>query len=409
MQAATIGVPAAIIVAVGAGALMMLTGKANEMLTPQSNAGPTSPASPAATGAGAGRVGPSGTATQPPAAFAGAALHGYPGQHGGVTVASMRMVGGVTVAVGGADGHPAIWRRAADGTWMLESAATLGALAGRASLTSVAYGQSGWIAVGATASGGSMQPVALASADGVTWRPATPLQALAGTGTEFLGVAAGHGGYVVVGRQMNPGRIFAVLWYSPDLRSWTLGSNGGLDGRLSASTVNGVAATVGGFAAVGSHGAAPAIWLSADGRHWNLVSLSLPSGAHSATLTTVSASGDRVVAVGYAATPAGDIPVVETSADGGAHWRQIVPPALNGLGLITALTATPRGFTAAGLAGKGRSVRAVTWTSPDGLTWSQPAPTTGGGITALTTAGSTVIGTAEQGANSKTVAFPARG
>ena len=39
LQVATIGVPAAVIVTVGAGALMMLTGKANEMLAPRSNTG----------------------------------------------------------------------------------------------------------------------------------------------------------------------------------------------------------------------------------------------------------------------------------------------------------------------------------------------------------------------------------
>ena len=96
----------------------------------------------------------------------------------------------------------------------------------------MAHGQAGWVAVGAASDGGTTQPVVLASADGVTWQPVGALEALAGKGTEFLGIAAGHGGYVVVGRQMTGGRIFAVLWYSADLRSWTMDSNGGLDGRL---------------------------------------------------------------------------------------------------------------------------------------------------------------------------------
>ena len=251
----------------------------------------------------------------------------------------------------------------------------------------MAYGQAGWIAVGAASDGGTTQPLVVSSADGVTWQPARALEALAGRGTEFLGIAAGHGGYVAVGRQLAGGRIFAVLWYSADLHSWTLGSNGGLDGRLSASTVNAVAATAGGFAAVGSHGAGQAIWISADGQHWSLTSVNLPSGAHSATLTSVAASGSRVVAAGYAHTPDGDIPVVVASVDGGAQWRQTVLPAAGAPGVVTALTATPSGFTAAGRAGKGGSAHTVTWTSTDGLTWSRPARTADSEITALTAAG----------------------
>jgi hypothetical protein len=401
LQVATIGVPAAVIITVGAGALLMLTGKANEMLAPRSDTGAVSPAAPAAKAS----IGPSAKGVPP--AFAGATLPGYPGQHGTVTVASMQLVGGVALAAGTADGHPAIWRRAASGTWTLESAATLGAVAGRAGLASVAYGQAGWIAVGMSSNGGTTQPLVVSSADGVTWQPAGTLEALAGRGTEFLGIAAGHGGYVAVGRQLAGGRIFAVLWYSADLRSWTLGSNGGLDGRLSASTVNAVAATDGGFAAVGSHGAGQAIWISADGKHWILTSVNLPSGAHSATLTAVAASGSRVVAAGYAHTPAGDIPVVVASVDGGARWRQTVLPTAGRLGVITALTATPSGFTAAGRAGKGGSAHTVTWTSADGLTWSRPAQTADSEITALTAAGTGVIGTAERGATPAVVAFPA--
>lgn len=401
VQVATIGVPAAIIVTVGAGALLMLTGKANEMLAPRSDAGVASPAAPAANAS----LPPSGNAVPP--AFAGATLAGYPGQRGAVTVASMQIVGGTALAVGAADGHPAIWRRAASGTWTLESAATLGAVAGRASLAAAAYGQAGWIAVGAVSDSAGTQPLVLASADGVTWRPASALAALAGKGTEFLGIAAAHGGYVVVGRQLAGGRIFAVLWYSADLRSWTLGSNGGLDGRLSASAVNAVAATSGGFVAVGSHGAAQAIWTSSDGKHWNLINVRLPSGAHSATLTSVAVSGGQVVAAGYADTPAGDIPVLVVSVDGGAHWRQIALPAPDGLGVITALAATPRGFTAAGLAGKGGSARTVTWTSQDGLAWSRPTQTADSEITALTAVGADVIGASERGATPAVVTVPA--
>ena len=171
--------------------------------------------------------------------------------------------------------------------------------------------------------------------------------------------------------------------------------------------MNAVAATSGGFVAVGSHGAAQAIWTSSDGKHWNLINVRVPSGAHSATLTSVAVSGSQVVAAGFADTPAGDIPVLVVSVDGGAHWRQITLPAPGGLGVVTALTATPRGFTAVGLVGKGGSARTVTWTSQDGLDWSRPTQTADSEITALTAVGAGVIGTSERGATAAVVTVPA--
>ena len=405
LQAAAIGVPVVVIVTVGAGALMMLTGKANDMLAVRADTGPASPAA-TATGTSGTRAAGRPTAGGVPPAFVSAALSGYPGQRGTVTVASMMTAAGVTVAVGTADDHPAIWRRAANGSWTLESAASLSALTGSAGLASVTDGPAGWIAVGTTSDGGSTEPVVLASADGAQWQPVTTLAAQAGAGTEFLGAAAGRSGYVVVGRKMAGGRTFAVLWYSADLRSWTSDDNDGLDGRLSASTVNAITATADGFVAVGSHGADQAMWVSTDGQHWRLDYAPLPAGAASATLNSVVASGANVVAGGYAATRAGDIPVVVVSADGGGQWRQVAPQAPDGLGVITALTATPKGFTAAGIVGRSGAQHAVTWTSPDGLTWSSPVQAAGTEITALALTGSTVAGTSEQGATPTLVPLP---
>jgi len=405
LQAAAIGVPVVVIVTVGAGALMMLTGKANDMLAVRADTGAASPAA-TATGTSGTRAAARPTAGGVPPAFVSAALSGYPGQRGTVTVASMTTAAGVTVAVGTADDHPAIWRRPANGSWALESTTSLSAVTGWAGLASVTDGPAGWIAVGTTSDGSSTEPVVLASADGVRWQPLTSLAATAGTGTEFLGAAAGRSGYVVVGRQMVGRRTFAVLWYSADLRSWTSDDNGGLDGRLLASTANAITATADGFVAVGSHGADQAMWVSPDGQHWRLDSVSLPVDGDSATLSSVVASGANVVAGGYAATRAGDIPVVVVSADGGGQWRQVVLQAPGGLGVITALTATPRGFTAAGVVGRSGAQHAVTWTSPDGLTWAGPAQAAGTEITALTLTGGTVAGAAEQGATLTLVPLP---
>src|SRR5271166_3985285 len=76
LQVTAIGVPVAVIVTVGAGALMMLTGKANDMLAVQADTG--SPAA-TATGVSGARVGasPSATAAARPPAFVSATLSGY--------------------------------------------------------------------------------------------------------------------------------------------------------------------------------------------------------------------------------------------------------------------------------------------------------------------------------------------
>jgi hypothetical protein len=397
-RAAKIGVPAAVIVAVGAGALIMLTGNANDVLANRTGSGSRPGGAAATTGTAASGV--------PSAAAAPVALQGYPGQHGTVSVSSMWSAAGVTLAVGSADGHPAVWRHASGAAWTLESAALLGA--GPGTLAAVTDGPAGWIAVGSVVAGGATEPTVLTSANGVTWQPLLAITELAGPGSQFLGVAAGHGGYVVVGKQTAGGRTFAALWWSTDLRTWSAGGNGGLDGRLMASTANAVVATADGFVAVGSHGEFAAIWTSNDGRNWYLRDLSAPPGARGATLTLVVAAGtngSRVVAGGYAATPAGDIPVIVTSPDGGASWHEVV---LGASGLVTALTATGNGFTAAGLSGAVGARRAVVWTSPDGLAWSAGTPTgaqAGNGtdeITALdsgaATAGAATAGAASTGA-----------
>jgi hypothetical protein len=73
---------------------------------------------------------------------------------------------GTIVAVGSADGYPAVWRSTSGGTWTLVSSLPLvSAYPGLAALTSVTYGSSGWLAVGVPG------PV-LTSADGTTWQRA---------------------------------------------------------------------------------------------------------------------------------------------------------------------------------------------------------------------------------------------
>jgi hypothetical protein len=394
-QAAKIGVPAAVIVMVGAGALLMLTGRANEMLAERADTGALASAAPGV------------SASLSPASTT---LPGYPGGHGTVGVAAMWTAGGLTVAVGYADGHPAVWRHAADGSWSLVSAVSLGGLPGH--LTSVAQGSQGWIAVGSVSENGTAEPMVYRSADGTTWTPVPSLTALAGSGAQFLGVAAGPGGYVVVGKTGSGKQASAAMWWSADLAGWVGGGSGGSTGSFAAAAV----AVDDGFIAVGSENNCHTIWTSLNGKQWTAHDLAKPAGAHTATLLSVAAgSAGHIVAAGYAVNSAGDMPIVVVSTDGGAHTTQVVLDSPNGPATVTAVTATSDGFVAAGLAGPAGAQRAVTWTSPDGFTWSAPAPLTAAGpseVTALTdtwTAGAakTLTGTVQRGASAALLTVPA--
>jgi hypothetical protein len=399
-QVARVGVPAAVIVTVGAGAVMMLTGKTSEMLADRAN-----PGNPASSARGSAAV------TAAPA-LAGGAFPGYPGQQGTVTIRSIASAGSTRLAVGTADGHPAIWRRGADGTWTLVSAATPAVYQrpGVETLTSVAHGPAGWIAVGHVISGAAAaQPVVVTSADGVTWQPLGSLTAFAGPDGTFMGVTASRNGYVVVGRRADGSRTFAAIWWSADLRNWVSGSNGGLGGRLPSSIAYAVAATPAGFVAVGSHGTCHTVWTSPDGRQWSDYDVPRPAGASIAALREVTVNGTQVVAAGYAVTKAGEVPIAVVSADDGRHWRQIMLSAPGGLGSVLALSAAGHGFVAAGRAGPAASPRAVTWSSPDGRSWSVATPAGGGAsqITALTVSGGTVSGAVQRGADPSVVTVPA--
>ncbi len=392
-------VPAAVVVAVGAGAVSMLTGKPGE--APADRAQHGEPAPPAHGGTVSSRA-PTSPAARASASLTGTVFAGYPGQRGTVTVSSMASAGGTRLAVGSADGHPAIWRHAANGAWTLVSAASPGVYRrpGVERLTSVAHGPAGWIAVGGVVSGAAQQPVVVTSANGETWRAIDSLAVFAGWDSHVTGVTASHDGYVVVGMHVVGQRALAAMWWSADLRSWLSGDNGGLTGRLQPSSVYAVASVPAGFVAVGTHGDSASIWTSVDGRRWQVVDIRLPAGASSATLSLVAVNGSRLVAGGYAITRAGHIPIVVVSGDGGRQWDQVVLAAPGGLGAVTALTAAGGGFVAAGQLGRAVGQRVVTWTSPDGLTWSAAASAGVGSrrITVLTAAGDNVTGVAQQGA-----------
>ena len=299
---------------------------------------------------------------------------------------------GTMVAVGSADGYPAVWQSPPGGTWRLVSSLSLvSAYPGLTALTSVTYyGSSGWLAVGVPG------PVVLTSANGTTWQRARGGIEKHLAQVSAVAVAAGPAGYSVVGRPAGPDSAStADVCWSPNLTSWTKAQD--MNAMSGPIQVLAVAAEPHGFVSAGSHNNNPAVWTTSDGKLWTTIDLALPTGASSAVLQQIAINGNHVVALGQEIKAGSAVPFAEQSSDGGASWRQVPfsPPGPNTV--ITALTADSSGFTAAGQYGEPGQQTVVTWTSATGLTWTpaQVSGLGGGGsqaVTALVSSGSAVTG-----------------
>ena len=308
-----------------------------------------------------------------------------------VAVNSTFVADGEQIAVGSANGYPAVWRRASTGTWTLATRLSLvSASPGLASLSSVTHGSAGWIAAGTPG------PVILTSADGATWQPAGGNIAQDLASVSAVATAAGPSGYVIVGKLAATGDgagSQADVWWSPNLASWTRATN--MNEMGGSNQVLAVAARAHGFVSVGSHNGDPAVWTTSDGTMWTTIVLALPGGASSAVLQHVAIDGTRVAALGQETTIGGTAPFAELSDDGGASWKQVAFPSAGPSTAVTALTARSGGFTAAGQFGAAGQQGAAVWTSATGTSWTQSAVTglAGGGnhdITTLAPAGTAV-------------------
>jgi serine/threonine protein kinase len=298
--------------------------------------------------------------------------------------------GGTMIAVGSADGYPAVWRRAANGPWALVSSlSVVSADPNLAGLSAVTHGPAGWLTVGTG-------PFVLTSADGTTWRSAGAItQDLAGVAA--VQAASGPAGYVIAGQLVEPGGAsLRDVWWSRDLTSWTKAHD--VNQTSGSSQVLAVAAGPSGFVSAGSHDNQPAAWTTADGRAWTTINLPLPAGASAGVIQQVAIDGSRIVALGQQTTADGPLPLAERSTDGGLTW-QLVAFSAPGPGVsFTALTTGSGGFTAAAQFGPaGGDLDAALWTSASGASWTRSAigGLTGGGshdITALAPSGSAVTG-----------------
>ena len=306
------------------------------------------------------------------------------------TVSGIAVAGNEQIAVGSANGYPAVWRRVSDGPWTLVSSLTqVSAGTDLAELSAVTHGPHGWLAVGPG-------PLVLTSADGTTWRPAdTITHDLAGVSA--VQAASGPHGYVITGTVAEPGGAYSRdVWWSPNLVTWTKARD--VNDTSGSSRVLAVAAGPAGFVSAGSRDNLPVVWTSSDGRTWTAVTTPLPAGATAGVIQQVAVNGSHAVALGQQTTAHGVQPFAERSDDGGKTW-QPVPFTAPGPGVsFTALTASGGGFTTAAQFGSsGGTMAAAVWTSANGTSWTQSPVSglNGGGshaITALAASGSAVTG-----------------
>jgi hypothetical protein len=312
-------------------------------------------------------------------------LAGVPG--GGVpelAVNALAVAGGQQVAVGSADGYPAVWWKASGNSWALVTTlASVPAGTGLTALTGVTHGSAGWLAVGAPG------PYVATSADGTTWQfvtgPGSITSDLAGVSN--VATAAGPAGYIIVGKLIAAGgNCVADVWWSPNLTDWVRAHD--VNDATGSSQVLAVAASAHGFVSVGSHGGRPAVWTTTDGRSWTTVVLPMPAGATGAVLQQIAISGDRATALGQETTAAGTVPIAELSVDGGTTWQQVPFASPGADTAFTALTAGPGGFAATGQFGAPGQREVGVWTSANGTVW---APAQIGGLTGAQAGGSYLL------------------
>jgi hypothetical protein len=370
-----------------------------------------------------GSATPSAVQQRPYLVVAGPGGHATPVSFGAAAQPALGVYGiaattGGQVAVGSANGYPAIWS-ATPRNWAQVSSAAL-STQGLGALTGVAHGGAGWVAVGGVVAGAPSRPLILTSADGTSWQSVASESAFAGQGITVRQVVAGPSGYVIIGSQVIPAhtvttktvtrrgkrtsrktvpaRTVAALWWSSGLTGWTRA-----DGQLAGSghpQMNAVTAGGPGYLAAGANGSTPAVWASADGQQWTLTQAGPPPGATSAALLNVAAHGKVIVATGMATTASGAAPFAEYSVDGGTLWQPVKLAASGGPAAVTALAATgKRGFVAVGTVGPPGNQRVVFWTSANGSGWQVHEPAGAGlngpgthQITALTTTRSGLLG-----------------
>ncbi len=198
-------------------------------------------------------------------------------------------------------------------------------------------------------------------------------------------LAGGAGGFLAVGRRRSdPDKRIAVL-HSDDGRQWrTLEGAEDLLAEASGSSVGAAAVGPGGFVMVGStdgpSGRVGVVWHSADSTAWTRVAAF--AGASDVAVNTVAVLRDGFVAAGHEEVDGLREPRVWRSRDGRA-WEpveadvELLGETTDNVGVTVRALAHGNGWTAVG----GGSAAERLWTSSDLRSWTEvPLPPGPGGI-----------------------------
>lgn len=268
---------------------------------------------------------------------------------------------GTLVAVGGEPeaGHTvgAAWTSTDGVAWQPIPGAV-----GTADLTigRVATDGRGLVAIGYACSPGPGycgQPSLLRSDDARTWQAAT---IVGGSDMSLTAVARGASGFVAVGSIGTTDRfVGAIAATSNDGIAWSVPAAD--SPPFAGSMMAGVTTGPEGLVAVGHGPAGPSTWHSADGFTWVLSALPDPAG--DATVADVASAGDRYVAVGRFGERAG----AWVSIDGTSWTIQPASPSLDSASMRR-ITWTGREYLAFGASAAGNG---LAWSSMDGSSWTR--------------------------------------
>ena len=256
-------------------------------------------------------------------------------------------------------------------------------------MASVAGGGPGLVAVGTEASESGLNAAVWTSPDGISWsRVPHDETVFGGEGNHSItSVTAGGPGLVAVGTEAVENDVDGAVWTSPDGIDWSrVPHDEAVFGGEGDQSITSVTAGGPGLVAVGTDGPVKnsdvAVWTSTDGVTWSRVphDEAVFGGGGNQSITSVTAGGPGLVAVGTDASHDDGDPAVWTSPDG-ITWSRVPNEAVFGgedrelMGadrqVMESVTPGGPGLVAVGFEGSFSNSDAAVWTSPDGITWSR--------------------------------------
>ena len=300
----------------------------------------------------------------------------------GSRLADVVLGGAGYVAVGAVDDAPAVWVSPDGAAWRRAE------VDGTGQLTSAALTNFGLLAFGPRPDGGGT--AVWYSVDGAVWRPAQG-SADAFTGTDVVAATEAGGGVLAVSLGQE---VEAELWSSEDGRSWSTGSQSGVDplpgeGRpLPTSLLAAGSTLVAAGSVEDADGIDAALWTTTRGAAaWDRVphDEAIFGGDGAQAVTALTQDGGQLVAVGTDTQPGGGVDALLWVAQGDGWERVAEEGDLAGAGDQYAVDVTATGSTvvAVGWETRGRG-SAIDPFDTDAVAWvlgvepeSPPAPEAG--------------------------------